>query len=107
MVGGLQPINLLTLIMQVSDIQIINSEITEYRFTTLINGVIFDEYFATVEEIEANLFEVAIVLAEDNIKYKVFKCDVEANLFAMKRILTERKKVLKEVEEINQINAIK
>ena len=90
--------------MQVSDIQIINSEITEYRFTTLINGVIFEEYTATVEEIDSNLFEVAIELALENIKYKVFKCDVEANLFAMKTILTERKKVLKEVEEVNQIN---
>jgi hypothetical protein len=90
--------------MQVSDIEIINTEITEYRFTTLINGVIFEEYFATVEEIETDLFEVATVLAEDNIKYKVFKCDVEANLFAMKTILTQRKKVLKEVEEVNQIN---
>jgi hypothetical protein len=93
--------------MQVSDIQIINSGITEYKFTTLIKGVVFEEYFATVEEIDSNLFEVAIVLAEENIKYKVFKCDVEANLFAMKTILTQRKKVLKEVEEVNQINSSK
>lgn len=75
--------------MTASTTQIVNTEnLTEYTFNVLASNTnnVIDTYSVFVEKDWDNNFEVVSVVEGVNPKYKTFKDETDANIYAMKLI---------------------